>query len=153
MLAALQNKEVDYACIVEPWITLARKDTQNFKVIGNYYPVSGSSPALVASYVATQKTIQGKKVLVDKFIAAMEEATDFIIKDEKTARKFLLKYIKLSDSLVNEVAMPEFGTSIKDSEWDKIIHIIYQPEFNINKAFLPKPENKVSIENVRYTKS
>ncbi|HTO14338.1 MAG TPA: ABC transporter substrate-binding protein [Edaphocola sp.] len=150
MLAALQNKEVDYACIVEPWITIAQKDPDYFKVIGNYYPVAKDDPALVATYVATKKTISEKKVMVNKFIDVMTEATDFIHNNETAARSFMLKYIKLPEELVTKVAIPKYGKSIEQKEWDKLIKIIYQPDLNINNAFLPKPEHKILFDDIRY---
>lgn len=150
MLAALKNKEIDYACIVEPWITIAAQDEKNFKVVENYYPTENSGKALVATYVAKKEMIIEKEAMIKQFIAAMEEATDFLIKEEATARELMLKYIKLPEDLVYQIQIPEFGLNMEEPEWNKVIEVIYNPEFNFNHIFLQKPENKIQLKDVRY---
>lgn len=148
MLSSLKDKEIDFACIVEPGITVAKNDTINFKFIGNHYPVSKESKMLVATYVSTTNKISIKSNEINKFILAMTEATNYINEGNNDVRKFILTYSKISESLLTKISLPEFTTLIEEKEFDKLVDIMYNPKINMNNAFISNPLKNVYYKSI-----
>lgn len=148
MLSSLRDKEIDYACIVEPGITNAKNDTVNYKFIGNHYPVNDTSRVLVATYVATTKVISEKSEEITNFIKAMKEATEYINQGNTDVRKCILNYTKLPESLLNKISLPEFTNSIDEKELNKVIELMYSSTINIDNSFITNPTQKVKYNDV-----
>lgn len=151
MLSALQDKEIDLACVVEPAITIAKNDTNSFKYVGNHYEVNDTSKVLVATYVAKSSTIKLKKSDIDKFNKAMVEATIYIKENNLDARTFVLTYCKINEALLNRILLPEFSIKIDEHELMKIVDIMYNPEININSSFITKPDKRIIISDLIYS--
>jgi NitT/TauT family transport system substrate-binding protein len=153
MLSSLKDKEIDFACIVEPSITVAKNDTINFSFIGNHYPVSNESKMLVATYVSTTSNLSIKSNEIKKFIQAMTEATNYINDGNNDVRKFILTYSKISESLLTKISLPEFANSIEDKEFIKLLDIMYNPNINVNNAFISNPLNKVQYNSIIFNQN
>lgn len=152
MLSALTDKEIDYACIVEPGIIKAKSDTIKYHYIDNHYPVKKDNKVLVATYVSTDANISENSEEIEKFIKAMQEATDYINKGNNDTRNFILTYSKIPESLLNQISLPEFTNKIDEIEFNKIVDLMYNPIINVNNSFIPNPSRKVDFNSINYTK-
>lgn len=148
MLSSLKDKEIDFACIVEPAITIAKNDMVNCKYNGNHYPVTSENKVLVATYVSTSKTISLKTKEIKKFIQAMKEPTEYINAGNNDVRKYILTYSKIPEALLAKISLPEFTNSIDENEFNKIRDIMYNPIINVNNSFIVKPSNKVEFNTI-----
>ena len=148
MLSSLKDKEIDYACIVEPGITIAKNDTSNYLYVGNHYAVDSTSKTLVATYVSTTKNISENPEQIKKFIQAMQEATEYINNGNKDTRNFILTYSKLPENLLNKISLPEFSSKIDEKEFNKIVDLMYNPSLNVNNAFISNPEKRVDYNTI-----
>lgn len=151
MLLSLRDKSVDFACIVEPSITISKNDSI-FKYIGDHYPVNDFGKVLVATYVAQSKTIKERKEYIDKFILAMTEATNYVNTNNIDARDFIKKYSKIDDKLLSQISLSEFTDKIDESYLDKIIKLMYNDTLNFNKSFIQKPETIILPSSLIYKK-
>jgi len=150
MLSALSDKEIDYACIVEPGITRALSDTARYKYVGNHYPVTPESKVLVATYVSTDKNIKNSPIEIEKFVNAMIEATDYINGGNKDMRNFIMIYSKIPENLINKMSLPEFAKTIDKEGIEKIAQLMYDPIININNSFISNPSNKLEFNSIVY---
>lgn len=152
MLSSLSDREIDYACLVEPGITKAKNDTTKYRYLGNHYPVTKDNKVLVATYVSTCKNISENPKELEKFIKAMEEATDYINNGNNDTRNLILTYTKIPESLLNKLSLPEFSKNIDEFEFNEIIELMYNPVINVNNSFIPNPSKKVEFHNIIYSK-
>ncbi|HMK24957.1 MAG TPA: ABC transporter substrate-binding protein [Chitinophagaceae bacterium] len=148
MLSSLKDKEIDYACIVEPGITIAKNDTSKYSYVGNHYSVDSNNKVLVATYVSTAKKISDNPKEIKKFIQAMQEATDYINNGNNDTRNFILTYSKLPENLLNKISLSEFSTMIDEKEFNKIIDLMYNPSLNVNNSFISNPSKKVDYNSI-----
>jgi NitT/TauT family transport system substrate-binding protein len=148
MLSSLRDKNIDYGCVVEPSITIAKNDTISLKYVGNHYPATESNKVLVATYVSKKSTINAKKKDIDSFIKAMSDATDYINGKNADPRDFIKKYAKIDEKLLPKISLPEFSAKIDETELSEIIELMYSTELNFNNSFIANPENKISATSL-----
>lgn len=148
MLSNLKDKNIDFACMVEPSITIAKRDTGELKYFGNHYQPSKANKILVATYVAKQSTIKEKREDVNSFIAAMALATKYINENNTESRDFIKKYSRIDEKLLSKISLPEFSNQIDESELSKIIQLMYNEDLNFDRSFISKPENIISASNL-----
>jgi NitT/TauT family transport system substrate-binding protein len=150
MLSSLGNKNIDFACVVEPAITIAKNDSSSFLYMGNHYSSSKSSKVLVATYVSKETTLDLRKSEIDNFILAMTESTTFINSFNSNSRDFIKKYSKIDDKLLNKISLPEFSAKIDETSLNEIIEMMYSETLNFNKSFILNPENRISTVKLIY---
>ncbi len=150
MLSSLKDNNIDYACVVEPLIAIAKDDTIQFKYTGNHYPSSEVNKVLVATYVSKNSTIEGRNEEIKNFIKAMAEATDYINNKNFDSRDFIKKYSKIDSKLLPKISLPEFSNIINETELSQIIELMYSKELNFNNSFITNPENKVNYSGLIY---
>lgn len=109
MPAAVANKRVDAAWVVEPFVTIIRN--QGGHVI-SWNLVDTAPHLMIAAYFTTDRYIKAHPELVKRFTAAINESLDYAQKHPEEARKELLKYTKIPAKLVNQITLPDWGTKI-----------------------------------------
>lgn len=121
MLPLLEANRVDAACLVEPFISMARAaPAPNARVIANQY-LSTSDRTLVATYVTSQRALDEKGAALTAFAAALRDATAFISTNESRSRSLLSRYTKIADDQLMVIGLPEFQDAISPPDLESII--------------------------------
>jgi NitT/TauT family transport system substrate-binding protein len=104
--AALTNKQIDAAWIVDPFFHAAldhgaRAVTFNF---------SDFDPSLdIAGYFTLGKTISEKPDLVQHFVAAMNKSLQFADANHDEVKRIVTTYTKMTMDQLNDIAIPKFN--------------------------------------------
>ena len=134
MLPMLDAGNLDAVCIVEPFIKIAKSDTNNKKYLVNQYLAgSQSDKVLVATYAALNGVIEEKQGNFEKFVTAMTRATDFIENHKRDAVDIILKYTKIPEEIVQQIGLSEFDDKVDPEKLDEIIALMKQPQMNFLK--------------------
>jgi NitT/TauT family transport system substrate-binding protein len=150
MLSSLREGTIDYACLVEPFISLARRDSQAFEYVGNHYTALKENKILVATYVASELMISKNKKQIEAFIKAMTEATEYIKNNEEECRIQLLKYSKITEAIVKEIGLPQFEVAISPDQLDIIIKLMYALKEK-NSSFIKNPDKQVKADEMIFS--
>ena len=145
MLSALEANEVTVASIVEPFITIAATGDSlgRFVYLDNHY-LSNSDYSLVATYVSSKSALSSKSEELKGFIAAMNEATDYINSNELETRKIIGNHTKIPKDLLPKIGLSEFRKDFDDSDLEKII------SWMVSEGFV-ESEKTLSVE--RYSQN
>lgn len=137
MQAALQAKQIDAMANIEPYVTIASKDT-SIKVLSNYF--TDVIPRLeISSYHANLSWIQEHKKLVEKFQNAMATSTKYCIENPEEVRNVLLKYAKGDPNILKEAILPNFT---KELSVDNLQVLVEKMQKN---GWLSKPINSQEL--------
>lgn len=109
MPAAVADKRVDAAWIVEPFFTVAQN--QGAKVIASNF-VDTAPNMTVATYFTTEKTIKEKADLTKRFTAAIEKSLQYAQEHPDEARKVLLTYTKIAPAVAEKITLPAWPTQV-----------------------------------------
>lgn len=122
MLQLMHEGEISVASVVEPYITIALRDSLNgVEKLTNHYLATTPS-TLVATYVTSFDVINEKKKALQSFVKAMNDATDFINDNESISRKIIGKYTKIPEDMLPVIELSEFRKDISSDDLDSIIH-------------------------------
>lgn len=105
--AALANKQVDAAWILEPFLTQALADggrvvSWNFK---------DTHPELdIAGYFTKKETMEKDPELVEKFRNAMNKSLEFADKNPDAVREIVGTYTKIPADMREKMTLPQFKT-------------------------------------------
>lgn len=109
MPAAVANKRVDAAWVVEPFLTIIRN--QGGEVI-SWNLVDTAPHLMISGYFTTDRYMKANPDVVKRFTAAMDQSLDYAQKHPEEARKELLKYTKIPAKLVDQITLPDWSTEI-----------------------------------------
>ena len=138
MLPLIESGAVDAVSIVEPFITIARHDSQGQAVwLSNQY-LATSSRTLVATYVSSRPIVERKKDSLKRFVKAMTDATNYIENNEGRSRLVIAKFVKIPEVLLSEIGLPDFANTIELSSLQSVIEDMaqfgYVPNTNVVKS-------------------
>lgn len=103
MPAALGQKRVDAACVVEPFLTVAR--SQGATVLD--WNFAEMAPTLmIAAYFTTRDYAQGHADVVQRFTAAMNKSLSYASEHPDEARAVLLTYTKIDKAVTEKLNLP-----------------------------------------------
>jgi NitT/TauT family transport system substrate-binding protein len=109
MPAAIANKRVDAAWVVEPFLTVAK--SQGARVIA--WNMVDAAPGMeVAVYATTEKMINEKADLTKRFTAAIEKSLAYAESHPDEARAILLTYTKIDDAASKALTLPAWPSAI-----------------------------------------
>jgi NitT/TauT family transport system substrate-binding protein len=109
MPAALGQKRVDAACIVEPFLTVAR--SQGATVLD--WNFANLAPTLmIAAYFTTRDYAQAHADVVQKFTAAMNKSLSYAAEHPDEARAVLLTYTKIDKAVTEKLNLPLWSPQI-----------------------------------------
>jgi NitT/TauT family transport system substrate-binding protein len=111
MLQPLQAGRIDAACEVEPFVSLGEQG--GAKAIDSFY--TDFSPDLsVATYFTSQKEIDQKKDVVDRFAKAMNESLDYAGTHEAEVRKIIPTYTKIPPKAAKVMKLPAWRSDLEE---------------------------------------
>jgi NitT/TauT family transport system substrate-binding protein len=109
MPAALGQKRVDAACVVEPFLTVARG--QGATVLD--WNFAELAPTLmIAAYFTTRDYAQAHADVVQKFTAAMNKSLSYAAEHPDEARAVLLTYTKIEKPVTEKLNLPRWSPQI-----------------------------------------
>ena len=114
MNSVLKKGDVDAIAVVEPFLTIAREDT-NCKVLGEYF-LRDNKETLITTYCSSSKWLSKNNDKLSKFRAAMNKAIDYYSLNSESSRNALLKYTKLTEDVINKINLPIFRKTIPTQE-------------------------------------
>lgn len=109
MPAALANKRVDAAWIVEPFFTVAKD--QGARVIASTF-VDAAPDMTVGTYFTTQETVTDKPELTKKFTAAVKKSLKYASDHPDEARQILQTYTKISPQVAQQITLPAWPQDV-----------------------------------------
>ncbi|MEU6205417.1 ABC transporter substrate-binding protein [Micromonospora musae] len=109
MPAAVSAKRVDAAWIVEPFFTVAQD--QGARVVASNF-VDAAPNLTIAAYFTTERTIQQKADLTERFTAAIEKSLTYAQEHPDEARKVLLTYTKIDPAVAEKMTLPAWSGQI-----------------------------------------
>jgi NitT/TauT family transport system substrate-binding protein len=105
MPAALGQKRVDAAWVVEPFLTVARG--QGATVLD--WNFADTAPTLmIAAYFTTREYAQAHADVVQKFTAAIDKALSYAAEHPDEARAILLTYTKIDKAVTEKLNLPRW---------------------------------------------
>ena len=119
MQNALKANQVDAIAIIEPFVTVALKDTSIVK-LANY--INDVIPRLeISSYHSSLKWIDANHETIKKFQNAMSVATKYCLENPDEVKKTLTIYSKVEPKILNEAMMPTFIDKISEDNFQVLI--------------------------------
>lgn len=109
MPAALANKRIDAAWVVEPFLTITT--SQGADVI-SWNLVDTAPHMMIAAYFTTDSYAKAHPDIVKNFTAAMNESLKYAQDHPEEARKEVLTYTKIPKDLVDKINLPDWPTEI-----------------------------------------
>lgn len=109
MPAAVANKRVDAAWVVEPFVTIAR--SQGARVVSWNF-VATAPHMMIAAYFTSSQYAKAHPDIVKRFQAAMIQSLDYASKHPDEARKELLSYTKIPADLTGKIVLPDWPTEV-----------------------------------------
>ncbi len=109
MPAAIANKRVDAAWIVEPFFTVAKN--QGAKVIASNF-VDAAPDLTVAVYFTTEKVLQENADLAKRFTTAIEKSLQYAQDHPDEARAVLSDYTKIEADVAAKMTLPAWPQEV-----------------------------------------
>jgi NitT/TauT family transport system substrate-binding protein len=120
MPAALANKRVDAAFVVEPFLTVA-KDQGNRVVAWSW--VDAAPDLMVAAYFTSTKFAGANADLVRRFTEAMNKSLAYADSHPDEARKVLSSYTKIDAATAGKLTLPKWPTQINRQSTDTLAEL------------------------------
>jgi NitT/TauT family transport system substrate-binding protein len=120
MPAALANKRVDAAWVVEPFVTIAR-DQGNRVIAWNL--VDTAPKLMIAAYFTSEKFAAGNTDLVRRFTEAMNKSLAYAQVHPDEARGVLASYTKIDSATAAKLVLPAWPTEINRQSTDTLAQL------------------------------
>jgi NitT/TauT family transport system substrate-binding protein len=130
MPAALANKRVDAAWVVEPFLTVARN--QGNKVV-SWNLVDTAPNMMVAAYFTTTAYAGKNPDVVRRFAAAMEKSLQYASDHPDEARAALANYTKITPDVAAKITLPKWPTAINRESTQALADLILSDKL-VSKA-------------------
>jgi NitT/TauT family transport system substrate-binding protein len=123
MPAALGQKRIDAACVVEPFLTVARG--QGATVLD--WNFAEMAPRLmIAAYFTSRDYAQGHPDVVRRFTAAMTKSLSYAAEHPDEARAVLLTYTKIDKAVTEKLNLPLWSPQIDRGSINLLADLIVQ---------------------------
>jgi NitT/TauT family transport system substrate-binding protein len=109
MNAALEQKRVDGACVVEPFVSQGTAGAA--KGIDPFY-VRTAPDLTVATYFTTKQYAEENADVVDGFVRAMNKSLDYAQSHPDEVRKALLDYTEIPPEAAEQIKLPQWRTDL-----------------------------------------
>lgn len=113
-LAALKANRVDAAGLNDPFLGPAKADPV-VASLGNPFRLLDFT-ALSASAYSTDKIIAEKASALEKYKAALTEASELVTEDPARARKAITDHTELPPEVVEKIGLPIYNTEVTDAD-------------------------------------
>lgn len=111
MPAALAEGRVDAAWLVEPFLTIAKK--QGAKEIASNLVDTGDN-VMIASYFTSEQLLQSDPDLVERFTNALNTSLEYAQQNPDAAREIILTYTKIDPAVAQEMTLPKWDPEINE---------------------------------------
>jgi NitT/TauT family transport system substrate-binding protein len=109
MNAALEEKRVDGACVVEPFVS--QGTAGKAKGIDPFYV--GTAPDLtVATYFTSKQYAEQNADVVDRFVTAMNKSLDYAQSNPDEARAILTTYTEIPKAAAEKIQLPQWRSDL-----------------------------------------
>jgi NitT/TauT family transport system substrate-binding protein len=130
MPAALGQNRVDAACVVEPFLTVARN--QGATVLDwNFVDIAPS--VMIAAYFTTTDYAQHNPEVVKHFTAAMNKSLTYASEHPDEARAILLTYTKIDKAIADKLNLPKWTPQIDRASVDTLAEFMVQDKLLTSK--------------------
>jgi NitT/TauT family transport system substrate-binding protein len=109
MNAALEQKRVDGACVVEPFVSQGTAGAA--KGIDPFY-VRTAPDLTVATYFTTRQYAEENADVVDRFVRAMNKSLEYAQANPDEVRKVLLDYTEIPPEAAEAITLPQWRTDL-----------------------------------------
>jgi NitT/TauT family transport system substrate-binding protein len=109
MPAALANKQVDAAWLVEPFFTVA-KQAGNTLISSNL--ATAAPDMTIGTYFTTEQQIKENPELTTNFRAAIQESLQYAQDNPDEVRRILLTYTKIDPAVAQALTLPAFPQEV-----------------------------------------
>ena len=123
MPAAIANKRVDAAWIVEPFFTIAQE--QGAKVIASNF-VDAAPNMTISTYFTSQQTIIEKPGLAERFAAGIKKSLQYAQDHPDEARQALLTYTQITPEVAERLTLPAWPQDINKESVQTIADLMQQ---------------------------
>ena len=119
MVAALDTKRVDAAAMGEPFVTLSGNagNTELFKPFTTGFDVG----APIASYFVSDEWADENGDLLEDFVAALEESSEYAAENPDEARAMMETYTEIPPEVLEQVALGKYESSV---DLDMLQHVV-----------------------------
>jgi NitT/TauT family transport system substrate-binding protein len=107
--AAISDKQVDAAWVVEPFLTIALN--QGARLLTSNM-VDTAPNLMIAAYFTSGQTAKAKPELVQKFSAAMEKSLAYADTHPDDARKAVLGYTEIKPEIADQMTLPRWPSTV-----------------------------------------
>jgi len=132
MPAALGEKRVDAAWVVEPFLTVARN--QGATVL-DWNFADASPDLMIAAYFTTKDYVQAHPDVVKRFTAAMNKSLTYAAEHPDEARAILLTYTKIDKAVTDKLNLPRWTPQINVASINLVADLLVQ-----DKLLTTKPD-------------
>jgi NitT/TauT family transport system substrate-binding protein len=123
MPAALENRRVDAAWVVEPFLTVAK--SQGARAVAWNF-VDTAPDLTVAAYFTSAKQLDQKSDLVKRFSEAMNESLEYARAHEDEVRQVITTYTRITKDQVGSLTLPEWPTKVNNASVDTLADLAVQ---------------------------
>jgi NitT/TauT family transport system substrate-binding protein len=117
MNAALEQKRVDGACVVEPFVSQGKAGAA--KGIDPFY-VKTAPDLTVATYFTTKQYAEENADTVDRFVRAMNKSLEYAQSHPDEVRKILLDYTEIPPEAAEAIKLPIWRTDLNEPTIEKL---------------------------------
>jgi NitT/TauT family transport system substrate-binding protein len=111
MNAALEQKRVDGACVVEPFVSQGKAGAA--RGIDPFY-VRTAPDLTVATYFTSRQYAEENADVVDRFVSAMNKSLDYAQSHPEEVREVLLDYTEIPPEAVEAIKLPVWRTDLNE---------------------------------------
>lgn len=123
MPAAVANKRVDAAWIVEPFFSVAK--SQGAKVIASNF-VDAAPDLTVAVYFTTEKVLKENADLAKRFTAAIEKSLQYAQEHPDEARAVLSDYTQIKADVAAQMTLPAWPPEVNKESVQQIADLMLE---------------------------
>jgi NitT/TauT family transport system substrate-binding protein len=117
MNAALEQKRVDGACVVEPFVSQGKAGAA--KGIDPFY-VRTAPDLTVATYFTTKQYAEENADTVDRFVRAINKSLEYAQSHPEEVRKILLDYTEIPPEAAEAIKLPVWRTDLNEPTIEKL---------------------------------
>jgi NitT/TauT family transport system substrate-binding protein len=111
MNAALEQKRVDGACVVEPFVSQGKAGAA--RGIDPFY-VRTAPDLTVATYFTSRQYAEENADVVDRFVSAMNKSLEYAQSHPEEVREVLLEYTEIPPEAVEAIKLPVWRTDLNE---------------------------------------
>jgi NitT/TauT family transport system substrate-binding protein len=111
MNAALEQKRVDAACVVEPFVSQGKAGAA--RGIDPFY-IRTAPDLTVATYFTSTQYAEENADVVDRFVTAMNRSLEYAQANPDEVRKILLDYTEIPPEAAEQIKLPVWRTDLNE---------------------------------------